>query len=578
MTRETGFESQYRAFCQSLLKHGKNAEEGYDYYIFISRKCYYYTKAIAEKYGLALPVQLLRDRDVLKELDLSVFTGKRVLLVDDTFHRGVTLKGIIEHFGGNDEKGPFIDIAIFYLTPEGMKNLMRNQGMGCREKMFYQLCPEHVMSQFVLSELKLIHRQRYPYVIDLPVFDEINMEYAVFRSLIRETNFGWVFHEYKVRVQNETYGNGFFIYENSFLGDKFGGDLLRLVIKCRYEVEETEGGTRVLCRFTPFAMLRSVPYDRMRQYFSCLFEGTSYLKRLEEQKGEAKDDFIAVYRAVVYAMSYLIGRLFGNYMENIFDISGNLKDNLSEWEPNRSFRGSILKMFSDFEASKFYRRLENMQNGAPFALVKNVQWDTDAAVDIEYTEKWLMGRLAKCKRAGNGELQDQLVTQEQLEGMLLEKFQFRNEKQFQTALICMLLKLLDTGFISNTLTEKDGMIYRSYRLGESSSLLTGYDFKYFYAAVYAYYNLNEMSAEKYRSGYSIFLHMLNSFFRREDYYDHGYITPEDFRFFSDYFYMDGAVLKREMENKRYVLLNNLNEEEKPVKDIFDFVFGLRNRL
>ena len=54
------FETEYVKFCRSKL------QEKYDYYIFISRKCFYYTKFVSDKYGFSIPVDSLRDRDILK--------------------------------------------------------------------------------------------------------------------------------------------------------------------------------------------------------------------------------------------------------------------------------------------------------------------------------------------------------------------------------------------------------------------------------------------------------------------------------------------------------------------------------
>ena len=96
------FEAEYVDFCRNVLNKSVAAED-YDYYIFISRKCYYYTKLIASRNeeNFSIPVDSLRDRDILKGVNLSSLNGKKILLIDDTFHSGATIENVLRCFPGD---------------------------------------------------------------------------------------------------------------------------------------------------------------------------------------------------------------------------------------------------------------------------------------------------------------------------------------------------------------------------------------------------------------------------------------------------------------------------------------------
>ena len=265
------FEAEYVDFCRNVLNKSVAAED-YDYYIFISRKCYYYTKLIASRNeeNFSIPVDSLRDRDILKGVNLSSLNGKKILLIDDTFHSGATIENVLRCFPGDGER-PKIDIAVFCLTPRGLKNLKTNKALkGCR-KSYCKLFTGEQMSRMTLCELQGIQQSLYPYVIDLPVFKKIELPYSAFELLTDERKLGWEFHEYKVELGDRVYQNGFFSYSNDFLEEKLGDSLHDMVVKCRYRIEENDNGLVVQCRFVPFVMLRSVSYEKMKELCESLF-------------------------------------------------------------------------------------------------------------------------------------------------------------------------------------------------------------------------------------------------------------------------------------------------------------------
>ena len=577
------FEAEYVDFCRNVLNKSVAAED-YDYYIFISRKCYYYTKLIASRNeeNFSIPVDSLRDRDILKGVNLSSLNGKKILLIDDTFHSGATIENVLRCFPGDGER-PKIDIAVFCLTPRGLKNLNTNKALkGCR-KSYCKLFTGEQMSRMTLCELQGIQQSLYPYVIDLPVFKKIELPYSAFELLTDERKLGWEFHEYKVELGDRVYQNGFFSYSNDFLEEKLGDSLHDMVVKCRYRIEENDNGLVVQCRFVPFVMLRSVSYEKMKELCQSLFSGTAYDGLLESAGSEKSEKYIALYRSAVYVLSYLVGKMFCNYLKFSFDVELDLDKNLSGWSPNEAFQKSIDDIFENvsrenFGMENFKGRLIDLKGSASEPKVQ-IESPTGKTVftsdDITY---YIMGELSLQKRdfGNNADGEDKrFVAHEKLEKMAAKEFCFSSRYQFTVELTKVLLKLLDSGFISNSLRLTDDKIERGFRLGETSSLLFGYKLKAFYAGIYAYYNVLEMSYEKYQEKYDSFINLFYKFLLLGGYFERKYITEKGFEYFSKYFRLKEDALQREIENKRFVLCSNLQNEEKAIREILSYVYNLK---
>lgn len=568
------FETEYVKFCRSKL------QEKYDYYIFISRKCFYYTKFVSDKYGFSIPVDSLRDRDILKGVNLSALKDKELLLIDDTFHSGETIANVLKCFPNTEER-PKIDIAVFCLTPKGLENLKTRQELQvCGKKSYCKIFSEDMMSRMTLLELQTIQQSMYPYVIDLPVFNETEIPYSTFELLTDELKFGWEFHEYTVELGNRIYQNGFFSYKNQFLEEKLGNSLHDIVVKCRYRIEENEGGLKVKCVFVPFVMLRSVSYEKMREVCRNLFKGTTYDSMLggyDPVVSESSEKYIAVYRSVVYVLSYLVGKLFYNYIRFAFDIDLQLVKNLSSWLPNEQFGESVDQIFDDFDLEDFKTRLIEFSGEACVPKVQSEKQTGKMEGTTREIINYVMGGLSLQKsRMGHeaGDKGQRFISQENLEEIIAERFDFRSYSHFQTETTRTLLKLLDSGFLSNSLQLAENKIERGFRLGETSSFLFGYKIKTFYAGIYAYYNVVGMSPDKYKENYELFINVFYRFLLVNEYFERDFITENGFEYFKMYFNLDEDVLQREIGNKRFLLAYNLQDEEKSICEIFNFIYNL----
>lgn len=574
----------YINFYRYLL----NKRNKFEYYVFISRKCFHYTAILSNNFKDFEPSVLLRDRDIMQEIDFSEFKDKKILLVDDTVHEGNTLLKVIERLKSRGVSEKQIGIAAFAITPQTFERVWHSQ-FDRMTKYFMDLFTEDELSRFVMEELKEIHEDMRSYEIDLPVFEKYTMDYEVFEKLIKEKNLGWEFNPYEVKIQEKIFLNGFFDYSNDLLKNKFGNDLLALVVKCRYQIYNTDLGEKVDCVFTPFAIMRTISYSMAKKYFDVLYADTQYCQLIHNalKYNETEDCHVDLYRGIVYQLSYCIGLIFKEYLGNRYNI---ILDWNNENEESRklssmvkdvkqTFKDSINMVFCNFSFRKYYEsRLFNIE----YAQENKKEWGTGRFKSdylSEVVECWLMSRLAMQKRnlmlnrKDTYERIDVMVSLEWIEKELLSVFSFDSEKQFKTCFLRVLLKMLDSAFLSNDIKREKDKIIRCFNFAETSNIFLGYDYKAFYAAVYAYYNFNEMSYDEYRKRYETFVKKLRSFFDEKSYFEKNYITVDAFNFCATYFNINNKyVLREEIANKRYILKKSLGEEELYIKEIFEFVF------
>ena len=264
-------------------------------------------------------------------------------------------------------------------------------------------------------------------------------------------------------------------------------------------------------------------------------------------------------------------------MRFAFDIDLQLVKNLSSWLPNEQFGESVDQIFYNFDLEDFKTRLIEFSEEACMPKVQPEKQAGKMEGTTSEIINYVMGVLSLQKsRLGyeESDIGQRFISQEKLEKIITERFSFCSYSHFQTETTRTLLKLLDSGFLSNSLELAENKIERGFRLGETSSFLFGYKIKTFYAGIYAYYNVLGMSPEKYKEKYEFFINVFYRFLLVNEYFERNLITEKGFEYFKIYFALDKGVLQREIENKRFLLAYNLQDEEKSIREIFNYVYNL----
>ena len=93
----------------------------------------------------------------------------------------------------------------------------------------------------------------------------------------------------------------------------------------RLHIIREQDGVRII--FMPFAILKSADFSSLKDMAEALYLGTGYMESLNrfekecEERGKdfSEESFIALYRAVVYSISYYIGQEVCKYIDMVYD-------------------------------------------------------------------------------------------------------------------------------------------------------------------------------------------------------------------------------------------------------------------
>lgn len=559
-----GLEKKESQNCIQMYKAylNKMFEEGYDYYIAVTRKGYYFSKIQNVKY---FKRKVLRDRDILKMYDFKIFEDKKILLFDDTANTGETLKTIKEFLEKKTNNKIIVDVAAFAVNRRVLEQKVQKK-LFDRNKLFFKcLMNEDEITRFSLFELHEIHNSMISYVIDLPIFEIVTMSVDQFNRFMSSNKENWNFYDYSFTINNEEYNNGFLQYNNIPMEQIFGDALLINIVKCRYKKINEHGQDKYQIRFTPFSMMKSVLYQDMVECFLKIYQGTSYEEYKKVRNDFKTDDYIAVYRDVVYNLSCFVGYMFRKHMleeyniELIWDYNLTQNQKNTEFSQNLALKKSIKEIFNDnFSLEKYLNNLR----GCSFSYWKSFEINNSYyTTDFDKINGYILGYLSMQKLENiNSNMKEkrtktEYILFEEIEQMMAQKFCFKSKKEFDISFAKIILLALDCSFMSNDLVYKNGEIKRAFRFGEGSELYFGYDIRLFYLSIYTYFNCLNASTDKYQKYYNTFIERLYIYLKNNNYFKYDYITEESFRYFSSYFNLDGNLLLREIRNKRFILEN-----------------------
>ncbi len=556
----------------------------YDFYIAVTRKGYYFAQIQCKRESFGgksdFKEKLIRDRDIYKCFDPKIFADKKVLLFDDTVSTGETLRKLRDFLFQKTNYKIEIDIAAFAVSHEVLKKNENGSLFGDSSLFFQYSLSEDEMSEFSLYELHQIHDLMTPYVIDLPLFESVELTEEQFRNLSNIAGRNWSFHDYSFKLQNTTYTNGFFLYENSVMEEIFGSGLLACVVKCRYKRFAEKGICKYKIVFTPFVMLKSMLYEDMRSCLLNLYDNTEYgdFVRGKAPSAEQKNNFVGIYRDVIYNLSYFVGEVFRQYFGERYGVSLTWNKNLTKNPQNEIMEKSIDKMFKDFSAEKYLNRLYRCR----FFYQRKPDIEITPYGDTKFTDVrdfilgqialWRVGELGKLEKGAY--LPGGYILFESIEDIMASEFSFQSERQFAQYFARIILLALDCSVMSNDLILENGEIKRVFRYGEGSEIYFGYDITLFYQAVYAYYNNVGADNKAYHRHYESFITSLYNYLQSNNYFNAEYISRMAFLYFASYFNLEGSVLEREIRNKRFVLESN--EQKNPYyRAVGNFVSNLK---
>lgn len=620
--------------CYEELFDVRDDVKKWDICILINRKGYWDYKIFFPEgvKNLKDGQRIYSDRYVEKcPLDIlkTEFNGRSIRIYDDSITHGSNLFYfylLCKSVGAEDVK-PYVYACNTSFPSDVAKNLMRREaerikdddfwkkikpyekyssddetGVGLKEEKIESVIKEFTekLSYKVLLgntdieklstwQTKLFQEYVSPLVMDLPILNQLEGEDTSKREIacvvLNKENFmqlctikteNWEYVDNIAYTDEVLVKASYFRFNRKELWDAFPYWAHDFIVKCKYE--EEEAGDRIRVVFTPFAIVKSISYEKIWEVFQLFYQDTEYekminekdktteniIKRMEEDANLCK----GLFRAVIFRISHYIGLKFKEMVEKEIGIQlevdwGIMNDNFcsafisteQEWE-NSFSEVEFLSTIAKYRDEQLYiskgveytfrerrkatpERISNQMRESVIGKKKSVTTDAD---DTNILEK----RIYHFEEMEN-----------ELDGLFV--FQFKQEKQQMVTNSC--IAGLETNSFSNYLLAKkeEHVLYRGFRYGENSEVFLHESLWFFYIFLYVYYQTfpdyyQTRSDNELVKGYDNFMRKLRSYLERKNYMN-VWISEDGFEFLKKYFgkFETDEKLVTEIRRRRYLL-------------------------
>ena len=519
---------------------------------------------------------IFTDRYFMKLLRQDSFPYEKVLLVDDSAITSAHMQKAmrqLEYRIGNKKIVPMTFIGDPSRLPD-------EKILGFKIDIFYPR-PLNDVLRLSSMETHLFNQCGVPYTVELPLMEdaepkiqlqrkyqyEIVLDEASYEDLRQLDNAEWKYLELQMTayLQNQIYG-ACLIMKNEFLKQRFPELIQNMVV--RIQIVERGEQTRLVC--IPFAILRSVEFDKLYQFAEIIFDGTKYWDSILSAKEQFEDfkerTYISLYRTVVYSLSYYIGlefqemmgiryqkqvafceklrrfvlapdfinsidSIFGNKVGFHFAIKMIMGPSTNMIEIRKEFNKVYEKIsFSEFSFDRLRDKLLELQ-------------DELRELSSKQKDETMITTEDELSNLSSNQKDDIMITMEELERFFENHFLVPNDMR-DNYLSNAISNLLSQGFLVNDLfyDKESDIIYRGFSFGENSHVFYSIEAKVFYAAVKKYYDrIREIYGGNYKSEYGHhYSHFVREIFRffTEASLIGTFITGEQFNYYVNFFQKD----------------------------------------
>ena len=559
-----------------------------DTVIFVSRKSYCLFLLLREKNVISVGNNpIFADRLIMKSYNPELYKGEIVYLVDDTISTGSHLAEVCrEVIRRTDYKKIVLKVFAKEKQFEENEYVAKNFADVNKEITLETKIAMETSQKLRFSSIETLiyHQENIPYFIELPYLTEDNANDLDYITLQEEEyrmlqgSRSWKFYKCdQSGYRQNLIENAVIVMENGF-SNLFPEFIYDFVI--RVQIVTNPDKTRNVI-FSPFAILKSVRFDELENYFFNIYRGTKYAQNISRQKKILGSKYVlyhykTLYRAIVYAFSYYIGLGFIDFLdsnvihrklrfqkkndiycyEDIFldavdDIFGQgterffLSAFLYKGFSNVEGRNSIVALFSSIGK---YGRLESS-----FRTTFHYLW----ALFNDLRED------AAAEDAKNESLRKFLSIEELQEAVSLSCF--APDFEIKDVLTCSICSMLEQSKISNEITYDDEkkVVYRGFKYAENSEAVFDVAEKAFYAAASSY--LKKVHEDNYEKKYKKFLSVLKEFFIHNRLLG-SVITMDEFQIYSE-------IYRRQSNEKKMGRLDFLIENKIPtyIKGVSDHI-------
>lgn len=583
------YESTYyecvKEFFEKLIRIGNEKPDCV--FIFVTRSAFCLFLLLKKKGKLEnWTFPIYSDRYILKQWDIEDFSEKEVILVTDTITTGNYLCDLYQKIKCKTNAKRVI------LQVLAIDDTIDRTDINEDRKRFFDMldCSNEWSSNDILKFSSiltlLVYQEGIPYSIELPVltvadpqvyFSEEDFE------CIKKGNVLWSYDEnvQKGYLQNDM-TNGILIMENH----AFKTCIPEFILNMTVRVQITRVGEKISLMFIPFAILKSVKFEHLRSFFYILFEGTDYadkIRKYEEKCKQSGEDFaqktyVALYRAVVYNLSFYIGEELKKYIKTVTGIDIQADDERNRYSFDDDFEKAVREVFesklelsylSDIISQDYFEKIDcrkEMKNlcaqysSKEYTYTRAHNFMLEVINDIRHNDYF----------DGNEYVMRKMATIEEIEALFEYGFLYDEDKRIEDCISKCICSMLNQGELINELyyDSENRIVYRGFRWGQNSDAFCEVSAKVFYAAVLKFY---KMTGERYQELYEQFLVYLFRFFIDNDLLDR-LITVEEFRFYGKYFRMAGENgFRFQIENKEFII-----EDRKPyyIQNVEEYIEGV----
>lgn len=550
--------------------------------VFVSRKAYCLFLLMREKKVVTFDgFYIYTDRAVASRNMPLGNENKMVILVDDTIRTGDNLyEACLEVVKKTDYK--LVNLEVFLGDEDFDENEFGNKiaklqntflGKLINFKLFLDHAKLGLMDidiasmrfKFSAIETLLFHENGIPYCAELPILGEkldgrINSSYEMLFTnrqyqMLQEDDGWWKFLKCdQMGYRQKKIENAIFIMKDGPFYGAMPEFIHDFVIRAQIN-KKADGKVGIV--FSPFAILKSVKYNELEDFFFHIFRNTSYARSMQNKKIAQSVDFGSnyykvIYRAIVYVYSYCAGYIFKSYLEQVTNkqIEFQEKDNIYCYEPafissvKAIFMNGVNDLFLNTYLFKGFTDVENIVNVSNITSKYGRISNTYSGV---YYFLWSTFNDLKRARGINTSIgKKSFLSLEELQEAIYKSssgsFDFDVLKDTFTACLCA---MLEQSKITNEFyfDEEHQIVYRGFKYAENGEATFELQEKIMFIAVRAYlmkliergFTQKEIEEDFLNSQrYRIFLLMLQDWLLRNNLWN-TIITPEAFSMYSEHY-------------------------------------------
>ncbi len=583
-------EAALKAYYEEYFNAAEDKpENSWNIFVLINRKGYwdykiFFPDGIDNQNGSWMVISdRYLDKCPLEELK-KFFQSKNVIIYDDSLSNGSNLfyYFLLCRSMGARNVLPVVYALNIDFPSEKSYELMRRESNRSEIKDFFSMdSVNKLMDEFVAKlqyrlllsnceidmlsiwQTRLFQKTVSPLVMDLPIINRTHNSYGThiimsvsqFEKLCHTDSRSWQFVENEMNGWGKPVKASYFRYKDTLLEGTFPCLVHDFVVKCKYEKD----CNYIKVVFTPFAVVKSISFQKVLQCFDLFYAGTSYARELLKNNPDIdmeKDcNFVkALFRAVIYTLSSYIGRKFQEHAKKILGLELEydwdiMKDNFDAAfiETQREWH----RTFDDDAFRKLLLRFQDNERACPIKPKSDIGTEKTKATQ-ELVRNYVLGRLIEKKKDSKISLAERIYTLETMQFELESRFYFETSEEEKKMMTDICLLFLETNIFGNHIlvNQDESILYRGFRYGENSEIMLHENLWFFYAYLYAYYDNTVGDIKK---GYASFMTWLENHLRKRKYMG-VWISEDGFYFLRNYFgKMNSEELEQEIRRRRYLL-------------------------